>query len=73
MPDNSTKESWDANRTVTFNVQILNSQAFRTVTGFHAPSTPISAQTYADVGQPYFSVYGEEHSGLLALSRALIQ
>ncbi len=71
MPDKSTKESWNADRTVCFNVQILNSQAFRTVTGFDAPSTPVSAQTYADAGQPYFSIYGEEHSGIVGLFEGL--
>ena len=51
---------WDMPRALCFNVQILNSDRFRTITGLEAPSSPISAQTYADHGLPYFEIYDEQ-------------
>ncbi|KAH7186038.1 uncharacterized protein B0J16DRAFT_372763 [Fusarium flagelliforme] len=44
---------------VTFNVQILNSTSFQHVTGKTPPQSPISAETYADAGYPFFSMYEE--------------
>ncbi|KAL8942161.1 MAG: hypothetical protein Q9216_001808 [Gyalolechia sp. 2 TL-2023] len=51
--------AWDINRAVSFNVQILNSQLFRQVTGLPPPKTPISAQTYAVHRLPFFDIYDE--------------
>ena len=50
---------WDRDRTICFNVQILNSAMFQQVTGKAPPSTPISAKTYADQGLPFYKIYGE--------------
>lgn len=43
-----------------FNVQILNSEFFKEVTGIAPPSTPVTAVTYAEHGYPYFSIYDEQ-------------
>ena len=45
---------------MSFNVQILNSERFSQVTGFAPPNTPISAQTYAAQGLPFFDIYNEK-------------
>ena len=51
--------SWDSDRTITFNVQILDSETFRDVTGMDPPKTPINAETYASQGLPFFKIYNE--------------
>ncbi|KAL8947960.1 MAG: hypothetical protein Q9222_005807 [Ikaeria aurantiellina] len=51
--------NWDVDRAISFNVQILNSQLFRQVTGFPPPHTPVTAKTYADNGLPFFDMYEE--------------
>lgn len=50
---------WDIDRALFFNVQILNSHHFELVTGRAPPATPISAQTYASNGLPFFEIYNE--------------
>ncbi|KAL8870891.1 MAG: hypothetical protein Q9198_007529, partial [Flavoplaca austrocitrina] len=50
---------WEIERAISFNVQILNSQLFQQVTGMPTPATPISAQTYASRGLPFFDIYNE--------------
>jgi hypothetical protein len=45
--------------TIAFNVQILNSAAFQQVTGNPPPPSPVSAETYAKSGYPFFSVFEE--------------
>lgn len=52
-------ECWDTTKTKVFNVQILNTVHFRQVTGIAAPKPPVSAQTYAAMGLPFFSMYEE--------------
>ncbi|KAF4460083.1 integral membrane [Fusarium albosuccineum] len=48
--------------TITFNVQILNSASFQSVTGRAPPPTPISAETYASYGFPFFTLSEEPTS-----------
>lgn len=59
LEDTNRPEIWERDRTVCFNVQILNSDTFQQVTGKAPPSTPISAKTYADQGLPFYKIYGE--------------
>ena len=56
-------DSWEPERSISFNVQLLNSELFRQVTGQAPPPTPITAQTYADRRLPFFKLY-EENSGI---------
>ncbi len=51
--------SWDRNGTVTFNVQILNSEMFQQVTSKRPPPSPISASTYSELGLPFYDLYEE--------------
>lgn len=50
---------WDADRAISFNVQILNLEVFQQFTGMAPPATPISAQTYISQGLPFFDIYNE--------------
>ncbi len=50
---------WERDRTICFNVQILNSDMFQRVTGKAPPATPVSAKTYANAGLPFYEIYGE--------------
>ncbi|EEU46693.1 uncharacterized protein NECHADRAFT_77326 [Fusarium vanettenii 77-13-4] len=45
--------------TIAFNVQILNSATFQQVTGNPPPPSPVSAETYAKSGYPFFSGFEE--------------
>lgn len=56
---------WDSEAGTAFNVQILNSAAFKSVTGMKAPSTPVTARTYSLYGFPYFDIYDEKPSGIV--------
>ena len=51
--------SWDKNETILFNVQIVNSEMFRNITGLEPPKSPVSAETYAAAGRPFFKLYEE--------------
>ncbi|OAG42441.1 hypothetical protein AYO21_03317 [Fonsecaea monophora] len=53
-------ETWHKTATVAFNVQILNTSAFESVTGLPPPETPINMETYAELGLPFFKLYEED-------------
>ena len=57
--DGSKADNWDPDNSIVFNVQILNTEAFRQVTGMMPPQTPISAATYAHQGLPFYEIYNE--------------
>lgn len=63
VADTYPSDSWEPERSISFNVQILNSELFHQFTGQAPPPTPITAQTYADNGLPFFKLY-EEKSGI---------
>jgi hypothetical protein len=54
---------WEAGPPIVFNLQVLNSACFESVTGQAALQSPINAKTYADLGYPFFDMY-EEPSGV---------
>jgi hypothetical protein len=54
---------WLPGRTTVFNAQILNSAAYRAVTGDIPPTLPIDATAYTKLGFPFFKNY-EELSGI---------
>jgi len=56
-------ELWQSGRTTVFNVQILNSILYRSVTGEDPPTKPIDAKTYKQHGFPFFKI-SEEPSGI---------
>ncbi|MCJ1380915.1 hypothetical protein MMC17_004024 [Xylographa soralifera] len=61
-PDGNSAKSWDRDRTITFNVQILDSETFRKVTRMEPPKTLVDASTYAANGLPFFQLYEEDSS-----------
>lgn len=54
--------SWLKGHTMIIPVQILNSTAFRQVTGVDPPPCPIDASTYAERGLPFFKLWEEPSS-----------
>ncbi|KAF2170018.1 hypothetical protein M409DRAFT_64401 [Zasmidium cellare ATCC 36951] len=64
VKDSYHPELWNPTNGSIFNVQILNSNTFKQITGMDPPESPISAQTYAACGAPYFEVYDEKPSGI---------
>ena len=52
-------ESWDTEKRSRVFVHIVNSLAFREITGFDAPGSPIDAHTYTQFGFPWFDLYDE--------------
>jgi hypothetical protein len=45
---------WDVDRTTCFNVHILNSKSFGSITGHALPPTPLGAEEYTKLKLPYF-------------------
>lgn len=62
--DNNDPNIWDPASGTIFNVQILNSGVFKSLTGREPPRAPISAKTYAAYGFSYFDIKDEEPSGI---------
>ncbi|KAK7731038.1 hypothetical protein SLS53_008840 [Cytospora paraplurivora] len=55
-------KDWLRGLTFSFPVHILNSEAFRAITGMNPPPSPIGAKTYRQAGLPLFKFYKEEKS-----------
>jgi hypothetical protein len=54
---------WLPDRTTVFNAQILNSAAYKAVTGEAPPLAPMDVATYAALGYPFYKMY-EEPTGI---------
>ncbi|MFC2167092.1 hypothetical protein ACFLQZ_03925 [Acidobacteriota bacterium] len=59
-PDEYEIDTWNQNNYGRIYIHIVNSMAFRDITGFEPPTTPISAKQYASYGFPWFDLYDEE-------------
>src|ERR1700712_5145709 len=55
----SITSKWNKAQTMVFNVQILNSNHFRHITGISPLPSPVSAETYFEQGYPLFEIYEE--------------
>ncbi|TVY65745.1 hypothetical protein LSUE1_G008321 [Lachnellula suecica] len=64
LADPHPKAAWDVDQTAMFNVQLLNADAFYSVTGMRARPSPITAATYAAAGLPFYSLPTEKPSGI---------
>lgn len=62
--DTTAPTFWDGARTTTANIHIVNSTAFKQITGIDPPETPITAKTYEEAGLPYFDIWDEKPSGI---------
>lgn len=61
-PDKHGIDTWDADNYGRVYVHIVNSMAFREITGKEPPPTPVSAKTYSQHRFPWFDLY-DEHMG----------
>ena len=61
-PDPHEPGTWNPARAGRVFVHIVNSMAFREITGMEPPPTPVSAEAYTDAGLPWFDLY-DEHLG----------
>ena len=62
MLDEYGKDSWDIDRGITFNVQMLNSDMFLGLTGIKPPPSPIPLKEYSKMGLPFFKLHNEPMS-----------
>lgn len=69
-PDPHGPETWDSSKTTRVYVHIVNSLLYEQITGRKAPASPVSAQTYAQHGYPWYDLY-DEHLGDVAPSDTL--
>jgi len=53
VPDEEDARSWNVERACLINVQILDANSFASITGFAAPPSPISFNTYIERGMPF--------------------
>ncbi|KAI1611209.1 integral membrane protein [Exophiala viscosa] len=65
VPDGYPVATWHKSATIVFNVQLLDAANFEAVTGLLAPETPITMDTYAELGLPFFKLH-EHPSGVHA-------
>ncbi|KAI1619945.1 hypothetical protein EDD37DRAFT_569973 [Exophiala viscosa] len=63
VPDGYPVATWHKSATIVFNVQLLDAANFEAVTGLLAPETPITMDTYAELGLPFFKLH-EHPSGV---------
>jgi hypothetical protein len=59
-------DTWDADNYGRVFVHIVNSMMFREITGKEPPTTPVSAQTYAQNHLPWFDLYDDKMSDIEA-------
>lgn len=52
--DTYNPRTWDMANSKLLNIQLLDSRAFRLVTNLEPPTTPVTAQTYKDMGLPFY-------------------
>ncbi len=69
-PDPHGIDTWDADNFGRVYVHIVNSMAYREITGKEPPPTPVSASTYSQHGLPWFDLY-DDHLGDIEAPDAL--
>ncbi len=65
-PDQYGVDTWDQDNFGRVYVHIVNSMAYREITGREPPPTPISAKMYTEHGFPWFDLYDEEKGDISA-------
>lgn len=63
-PDPYGLDTWDPQTAVTVQFHILNSLEFAALTNQPAPPSPITAETYARCGLPWFELYDERRGDI---------
>lgn len=69
-PDPHGIDTWNQDDVGRSYIHIVNAQMYEQITGEKPPASPISAQTYATHGLPWYDVY-DEHMGDIAASEKL--
>jgi hypothetical protein len=69
-PDRHGLDTWDQQSFARVYVHLVNSQMWTAITGEPMPSSPVSAQAYAQHGYPWFDLY-DEARGDIGASDAL--
>ena len=64
LRDPHPSSAWDSDNTAMFNIQLLSADVFERVTGMAPPPSPVTAETYAAAGLPFFEIQGEKESGV---------
>ena len=77
-PDPHGIDTWDLGQGGRLYVHLVNSQMYEQITGEKPPASPISAQTYAQHGYPWFDLWDErlgdvQASGTLASVKSIGQ
>lgn len=62
--DHSGPQTWDSSRTTCLDIQLLDCEVFKRVTGLDPPEPPISAMEYRERGYPYHERSNVETSEL---------
>jgi hypothetical protein len=68
-PDEHGVETWDPTNRGQVVVHVVNSEAYREITGRAAPPTPVDARSYTTRGLPWFDLYDEHRHDLPASGR----
>jgi hypothetical protein len=55
---------WDQNAFGRVYVHIVNAEMYQKITGNPLPSTPITAQTYTNMGYPWYDIYDSDKNGV---------
>jgi hypothetical protein len=58
--DENDPRIWDVANSKILNVQIIDSTTFRLVTGLEPPETPVTAETYKQMGLPFYRLWRDE-------------
>lgn len=65
-PDRHGLQTWDEDNFARVYIHLVNSQMWTTITGEPMPSSPVSAQTYAQHGYPWYDLYDEDRGDIAA-------
>jgi hypothetical protein len=63
-PDSYGVDTWDESKAQRLYVHFVNSELYEEITGERPPATPITAQSYAKQGLPWYDVYDEKMGDL---------
>jgi hypothetical protein len=68
-PDPYGVDTWDPEQCATVRIRLLNSESWTELTGEPVPPSPVSAQSYAEHGFPWFALYDEDRGDLAPSER----
>jgi len=58
--DHNDPRIWDVASSKLLNVQLIDSRTFKLVTGLEPPETPITPETYKQMGLPFYKLWRDE-------------